>query len=232
MNGATSQTDITNFRNAGRFYSLSKPDIMVDNWPDNLDSVVAPQQLPPSVTVPTGAYEHERTIAARFYANQFFVMSHDSSIAPEYVHSYRRHCEMNLLAVLRPENWDNQGVIDGMVQGQVGVSDYLVLTPNPIHEYWQNHDDTAWRRGYIRYYLGANAYARDARPLDPANDPVTIPESADARGDDRVSTYTQVVLESEIDRSDATLRAPMHPWTERDAWFEWIETVLGQEETA
>ena len=78
-----------------------------------------------------------------------------------------------------------------MVQGQVGVSDYLVLTPNPIHEYWQNHDDTAWRRGYIRYHLGANAYARDERPLD-LNDPVTIPESADARGDNRVSTYTQV----------------------------------------
>ena len=26
MNGATSQTDITNFRNAVRFYSISKPD--------------------------------------------------------------------------------------------------------------------------------------------------------------------------------------------------------------
>ena len=114
-----------------------------------------------------------------------------------------------------------------MVQGQVGVSDYLVLTPNPIHEYWQSHDDTAWRRGYIRYYLGANAYARDARPLDPANDPVTIPESADSRGDDRVSTYTQVILESEIDRSDTTLRAPMHPWTEQATWIARVNEILG-----
>ena len=79
----------------------------------------------------------------------------------------------------------------------------------------------------IRYYLGANTYARDARPLD-LNDPVTIPESADAsRGDDRVSTYTQVVLESEIDRSDTTLRAPMHPWTEQQTWVERVEAILG-----
>ena len=41
MNGATSQTDIANFRNAVRFYSISHPDRMTDAWPDNLDSVVA-----------------------------------------------------------------------------------------------------------------------------------------------------------------------------------------------
>ena len=167
MNGATSQTDITNFRNAVRFYSLSHPDKIVDGWPDNLDSTYVSQQLPPPVTVPAGAYEHEREIAARFHTNQFFVMSHDSSIAPEYVHSYRRHCEMNLLAVLRPENWDNQGIIDGMVQGQVGVSDYLVLTPNPIHEYWQSHAETAWRRGYLRYYLGSQRLRAGRAPVGP-----------------------------------------------------------------
>ena len=74
--------------------------------------------------------------------------------------------------------------------------------------------------------MGANVYARDARPLD-LNDPVTIPESADARGDDRVSTYTEVVLESEVDRSDTTLRAPMHPWAEEAVWMERVNALLG-----
>ena len=200
---------------------------MVDNWPDNLDSVVEEQALPPTVTVPVGAYERERELVARFYASNFFVMLNDLTVDPAYRHSYRRHCEMNLLACMRPENWDNQGIIDGMIEGQIATHDYLAMISNPIHEYWNGNDETAWRRGYLRYYLGANVYARDARPLDPTNDPVTIPESADARGDNRVSTYTQVVLESEIDRSYTTLRGPDQPWTEQELWVYRVNEILG-----
>ena len=50
-----------------------------------------------------------------------------------------------------------------------------MLTPNPIHEYWQSHDDMARHGGAVicAITFGANAYARDARPLDlrPRNHP-------------------------------------------------------------
>ena len=47
MNGATYTVDITNFRNAVRFYSLSHSDRIVDTWPDKLDSTYLEQTLPP-----------------------------------------------------------------------------------------------------------------------------------------------------------------------------------------
>ena len=226
MNGATAQTDLANFRNAVRFYSISHKDIINDRWPDGLDSDVMAQPVPPDVTVPPGSYASSRDIAATFYANQYFIMSHDSSLDDTYVSSYRRHCEMNLLAVLRPENWENQGIIDSMIEGQVTAANYLSMSSNPIHTYWSGHDHTAWRRGYIRYSVSNDTYEREPRPLD-LNDPVTLPESADSRGDDRVSTYVQVILESEIDRSDTSLRAPMHPWIAEELWVGRVNEILG-----
>ena len=226
MNGATAVTDIGNFRNAVRFYSISHSDRIVDVWPGDLDSDVTEQPVPPPVTVPPGNHEAERERVARFYAEQFFVMSRDPYLDQAYVRTYQSHCEMNLLAVLRPENWDNQGIIDQMIEAQVTGSDYLLMNSNPIHEYWTGRDAPVWRNGYIRFYRNANVYVRDARPLDPVNDPTTIPEGADSSGDFRVSTHVQVILESEIDRSNTTIRGGEQPWTAEAEWLDRVGEIL------
>ena len=227
MNGATFTVDIGNFRNATRFYSVSHADRIVDTWPDRLDSIYEEQPVHPPVTVPPGANEHQRQLAATFYARQYFIMRHDTAVSAAMKRSYRLHCEMNLLAVLRPENWENQGIIDRIQDGQVTAREYRIRSPNPIHDHWDGRDETAWRRGYIRFYEGANVYLRDARPLDPTNDPTTISESASARGDNRVSTFAQVILESEIDRTDSAVRGPDQPWTEQAAWVARVGSILG-----
>ena len=187
MNGATYATDITNFRNAVRFYSVSHPDKMVDGWPDNLDSVVAAQALPPVVNVQAGAYDNERRSAARFFSRQYFIAANDPASAPDRLVTYRKHCAMNLLAVLRPENWSDQDSVAKMTEAQITAREYFGLNGTPIHRYWRDDTDPVWRHGYLRFYFGAGVYIRDARPLDPAGDPVTIPEDADSAGDERVS---------------------------------------------
>lgn len=229
MNGATYTADIHNFRAADRFYSVSHADKVVDRWPDALDSIVTPQLEPLSVSVPPGDYESERQTMARYFATQFFVLSHDPTASEAHMRTFRRHCAMNLLAVLRPENWEHQGIIDRFVDARVTANEYMRMTPNQIHQYWNDHaDETTWRRGYIRYYHGAAVYVRDARPLDPTNDPTTASESTSFAGDNRVSTHAHVILESEIDRSNSRLRGPDQPWTAEAEWVARLDALLGE----
>ena len=188
MNGATYTTDLANFRNAVRFYSLSHPDQILDNWPNNLDSVVTDQVLPPVVNVSPGAYEDEREDAARFFTHQYFIAANNPASAPDRLVTYRKHCAMNLLAVLRPENWSDPDSVAKMTEAQITAREYFGLNGTPIHRYWRDDTDPVWRHGYLRFYFGAGVYIRDARPLDPIGDPVTTPEDADSSGDERVST--------------------------------------------
>ena len=125
---------------------------------------------------------------------------------------------MNLLAALRPENWTDIDTVGKLFAAQTTARAFLALPHNPLVAFWTSpfsEGVTAWGRGYIKYDRASNTYTQDINP------DALIP-------DDRVVTNVQVILESEIDRSDTTLGYTEHPWTEEQVWLDRLDLYLGE----
>ena len=210
VTNAVSVVDLRNFGNAVNFFGNSDGDTIHDVWPDGLLSVSDMIQHPVPVPVPTPVNTAQQDLVDYWQEQWFNLRTYTDYSGPAGTRAYRAYVELQLLAVLRNDNWSNVDNIRKMDAAKWGAFDYAEISgsENPISALFANRVDY-WFDGY-QYYDGTTL-VRDEVPYDPA-DPLTAPfEAAMSLADPRVSTYVVVVDRDEIDRTASGIPST-NPW--------------------
>ena len=207
---AISVIDLQNFDNAVDWFSVSDPDVTRDVWPDGIASVSSLLVEPTEVPLVNPADAAQQTLVDYWQQQWIHLITYADYSSPAGIRSYRSYVELQLLAVLRNDNWSDITNIRKMNTAKWDAFDYALIpdADHPITPVWANRDDF-WFDGY--QYFDGTMLVRDALPQDPS-DPYTYPfNAAMNQSDPRVSTYVVVVDRDEVDRTASGIPSAQ-PW--------------------
>ena len=216
--------DKRNFTKSIRLYRKSNPGGASHPWPASVNSEWYDEMpkippVPAQVDLPeSSAYEREREIT--FWSRQYLAASHHEHAANRFILlAYRKFVEMQLLMVMRPENWATREGLQAISVARQITSDYFFDNDNILNAIFRTWIDpvtdaaaNAWDFGYLGFD-DAGALARAAAPN--TDDP-------------RAGGPVVIVPESEIDRTDTALAAADQPWTAQAEWELRLNQILAE----